>query len=469
MQLVEQHVINKHDPRYRVIDEAAFKSKNLYNAANYEYRQAFIHEGKYLNYNEVQKRMQSHEAYKALPAKVSQQILLVLDRNWKGFREGLAAYYKDPSKFLGRPKPPKYKHKTEGRNILVYTIQAISKPGLKRGLIQPSMLPIEVQTKHKDIDQVRIVPRKEFYMIEVVYEKDVKQAPVNPAYYAGIDIGMNNLVALTSNKPGFRSVLVNGRPVKAVNQFYNKRKAELQKQLRRTGTTKRMQRLTNKRNRRIDHYMHTTSKRIVDLLVEEGIPMLVIGKNNGWKQGSQMSKKTNQNFVNIPHARFISMLTYKAELVGITVRITEESHTSKASLLDLDPLPVWNPDDKAEHTFSGKRIKRGLYRASDGRLMNADTNGAGNIIRKVAPGAFSEARAVEDGKGVLASLVVHPVVRPERLVIFRSVQTEPHSGKVSKAAPYLDPKGKSGQEHGVKSPLKPWYQGQKMGSQVVHG
>src|SRR5215469_16104792 len=271
MQLVEQHVIDRREPRYDVIDEAAYKSKNLYNAANYEYRQAFIHEGKYLNYNEVQKRMQSSDSYKALPAKVSQQILMVLDRNWKGFQEGLAAYYEDPSKFLGRPKPPKYKHKTEGRNILVYTIQAISKPGLKRGPIQPSMLPIEVQTKHKDIDQVRIVPRKGFYVVEVVYEKEVKQADVNPAYYAGIDIGMNNLVALTSNKPHFRSIIVNGRPVKSINQFYNKRKADLQKQLGKTGTTKRMERMTNKRNRRIDHSMHTVSKRIIDVLVKEGI------------------------------------------------------------------------------------------------------------------------------------------------------------------------------------------------------
>src|SRR5216684_1204359 len=383
MQLVEQHVIGKSDPRYSLIDEAAFRSKNLYNAANYEYRQAFIHEGKYLNYNEVQKQMQSHEAYKVLPAKVSQQILMVLDRNWKGFREGLEAYYEDPSKFLGRPKPPKYKHKTEGRNILVYTIQAISKRGLKHGLIQPSMLPIEIQTKQKDIDQVRIVPRKGFYVVEVVYEKDVKQADVNPAFYAGIDIGMNNLVALTSNKPGFQSVLVNGRPVKSVNQFYNKRKADLQKQLGHTGTTARMERMTNKRNRRIDQYMHTASKQIIDLLVKEGIGVLCIGKNDAWKQEANMGKRTNQNFVQIPHARFIAMLTYKAELVGITVKATEESYTSKASLLDLDPLPVRKNGDE-KHTFSGKRVKRGLYRASDGRYINAAINGAANIIRKGA-------------------------------------------------------------------------------------
>jgi IS605 OrfB family transposase len=428
MQLVEQHVIDKNDPRYSVIDEAAFKSKNLYNAALYEIRQSFIHEKKYLNYNEVQRRMQSHEAYKALPAKVSQQVLMVLDRNWKSFFEALEAYNEDPSKFLGRPKLPKYKHKTEGRNILVYTIQAISrgKKGLQRGMIKPSMLPIEVQTKHKDIDQVRIVPRKGFYVVEVVYEQEVKQAEVNPAYYAGIDLGMNNLVALTSNKPHFKSILVNGRPVKSVNQFYNKRKADLQKQLGHTGTTKRMERMTNKRNRRIDNYMHTASKRIIDVLVKEGIGVLCIGKNDAWKQEANMGKRTNQNFVQIPHARFISMLTYKAELVGITVKITEESYTSKASLLDLDPLPVRKNGDE-KHTFSGKRVKRGLYRASDGRKINADINGSGNIIRKVAPDAFG-LKAVEDGKEVLASLVVHPV----RIVVPRTKLKD--SRRVAKAS-----------------------------------
>ncbi len=149
MQLVEQHVIDRSDPRFAVIDEVAFKSKNLYNAANYEIRQTFIHENKYLNYNEMDRRMQSHEAYKALPAKVSQQVLMVLDRNWKSFFEARKAYEEDPSTFTGRPQLPKYKHKTEGRNILIYTIQAISKKGLKYGLIQPSMLPIRVKTKQK--------------------------------------------------------------------------------------------------------------------------------------------------------------------------------------------------------------------------------------------------------------------------------------------------------------------------------
>jgi putative transposase len=150
--------------------------------------------------------------------------------------------------------------------------------------------------------------------------------------------------------------------------------------------------------------------------VKEGIGTLVIGKNEGWKQEANLGKRVNQQFVQIPHARLVAMLTYKAELVGITVKVTEESYTSKASLLDLDPLPVRDPNKSGEkYTFSGKRVKRGLYRASDGRYINADINGAGNTIRKVAPDAFSKVEGVEDGKGeedgkgVLAALVVHPV------------------------------------------------------------
>jgi putative transposase len=405
MQLVEQHVIDSSDPRYAAIDAAAFASKNLYNAALYLVRQTFIFEHRYLNYHEVQKRMQSHEAYKALPRKVSQQVLVLLDKNWKSYFEACKAYEEDPSKFLGHPKLPKYKDKEEGRNILIYTDQAISQRGLKRGLIQPSQLPVSVHTQRKDVAQVRIVPRKGYYVVEVIYERKPVQAPVNPAWYAGIDIGMNNLVALTSNKPAFKAVVVNGRPVKSTNQFYNKRRAELQQKLGRAGTTK-----------RIDHYMHTASHRIIDVLVREGIGVLRIGKNDGWKQEINMGKRNNQQFVQIPHARFIQMLTYKAELVGITVKITEESYTSKASFLDLDPLPVRKNGDETKQTFSGKRVKRGLYQASNGRYINADINGAANIIRKVAPDAFRRAEGVEDGKGTATSLVVHPV----RIVIPRT-------------------------------------------------
>jgi putative transposase len=163
MQLVEQHIISRTDPRYAVIDAAAFASKNLYNAANYELRQAFIQTGRFIPYNRLDKLMQSHEAYRTLPAKVAQWVLKGLVDNWKSFKEARERYQCDPSKFTGRPGLPKYKHKTEGRNILIYTLQALqggqSKKGIQ-GIIQPSMLPIEIPTKHKHIAQVRIVRTK---------------------------------------------------------------------------------------------------------------------------------------------------------------------------------------------------------------------------------------------------------------------------------------------------------------------
>jgi putative transposase len=304
-----------------------------------------------------------------------------------------------PEKFLGRPSLPKYKDKQQGRNLLIYTIQAISKPALRQGFIQPSGLSIRITTAHQNVDQVRIIPRHGFYVVEVVYEQEPVQASVDPQLFAGIDIGVDNLATLTSNKKGFVPRIVNGRPVKSVNQFYNKRKADLDRKLMKMDARRRhshrLERLTTKRTRRINHYLHTASRRIVNLLVEEGIGTLVIGKNANWKQEGEMGKRNNQQFVAIPHARFIEMLAYKAELVGIRVIITEESYTSKCSFLDNEPM-------KKQETYAGKRVKRGLFRASDGRLLNADVNGSANIIRKVAPNAFAD--------GVEAV-----VVRPVRL------------------------------------------------------
>jgi putative transposase len=164
-----------------------------------------------------------------------------------------------------------------------------------------------------------------------------------------------------------------------MNQGYNKLTAELQRRLGHPGTTKQMERLTAHRTRQIDHSLHTASRRIIDLLVAEGIGTLCIGKNPLWKQEVKLGRRGNQNFVNVPHARFVEMLAYKAALVGIQVHFTEESYTCKARFLDADPLLVYGAEDIP--AFSGKRVKRGLYRAADGRHSNADVNGAYNIVR----------------------------------------------------------------------------------------
>lgn len=411
MQLVEQHVIRDTDPRYAAIDRAAFASKNLYNAANYLVRQSYIFEGVYLNFAVVYHRIKDSDAYCALPRKVSNDVLRQLDRDWHSFFAALAAWKADPSHFLGRPRLPRYKDKQQGRNLLIYDRQAISLIGLRRGEIIPSQLSISIHTKQTAVKQARIVPRKGYYVIEVIYEREPVPAAVSPELCAGIDIGLNTLAALTSNKAGFIPRIVNGRPVKSINQFYNKRMAELQQKLGTTDAkkqvTRQLERLTAHRTRQIDHYLHTASRRLIHLLVMEGIGTLCIGKNPLWKQNGRLGKRNNQNFVQVPHARFIEMLTYKAELVGIQVKVTEESYTSKASFLDWDSLPVYGEVNNP--TFSGRRVKRGLYRAADGRHINADVNGSYNIIRKVLPDAF--------GKGI-AGAAVHPVrlsVRTQRV------------------------------------------------------
>ncbi|WP_293285836.1 transposase [Microcoleus sp. PH2017_40_RAT_O_B] len=334
MQLTERHIIKSKERRFVQIDELAFKSKNLYNAANYVLRQSFIYGWGYVNYNEMNRLMKSHAAYKAMPAKVSQQILMLLDKNWKSFFEALKAYKKDASKFTGRPKLPKYKDKVKGRNILVYTIQAISSRQLKNGIIKLSGTEILIKTKvnPERICQVRLVPKCDAYVIEVIYDEPESTASSNN-FVASIDLGLDNLVALTSNQPGFIPLLINGRPLKSINQFYNKRSSQLQSQLKgERKTSPRLQRLTRCRNQKVDNYLHHTSRLIVELLTANQIGTLVIGKNAQWKTEINLGKRTNQNFVSIPHARLIEMLEYKARLVGIKVIVQEESYTSKSSV-----------------------------------------------------------------------------------------------------------------------------------------
>jgi putative transposase len=263
------------------------------------------------------------------------KVLRQLADAWKAFREAKAAYEEDPSTFIGRPKLPKYKHKTEGRNFLIYTMQAVSrgKRSLQRGVIKPSMLPIEVKTQQdpKQIDQVRIIPRNGHYVVEVVYSKKPVQAQVDPAFCVAIDLGVTNLAAITANREGFIPRLVNGRTLKAMNQWYNKRMKELKLCLPKADrecVTRQMGQLTTKRNRQVNHYLHVASKRMIDFLVKEGVGTIIVGKNPLWKQEAGIGKRNNQNFVQIPHARFIDMLTYKASLVGIQVEVQEESYTS---------------------------------------------------------------------------------------------------------------------------------------------
>ena len=217
MRLVEQHCIDRHDPRFAAIDAAAFASKNLYNAALYQTRQAFIHRQQVTSYEELARDMKTSVEFRALPAKVAQWVLRQVTLAWKSYFAACAAWEADPSRFLGHPRLPKYLDQ-RGRNRLTSTEQAISRAPQHRGYVVPSGLDIRVETRQTAIDQVRIVPHASHYTLEVIYERPVMPAEVDPSRVAAVDIGLNTLAALTFNQPGHAPLLVNGRPLKAINQ-----------------------------------------------------------------------------------------------------------------------------------------------------------------------------------------------------------------------------------------------------------
>ena len=398
MQLVEHHRIDRYDPRWVEIDVAAFASKNLYNAALYVTRQAYIKQNHtVIGYEDLDRLMRATEQYRALPAKVAQWIVkqVCLAKN---LFAGCQDWATNPGKYLGHPRLPRYLEK-QGRNLLTYTAQAISRHSKNAGWVVPSGLSIRVATKqaYDTIAQVRIVPHATHYTVEVIYERAITPVDVDPAWVAGIDVGVNNLAALTSNQPGFLPLLVNGRPLKALNQLYNKRRARYQSLLPNGRfTSHRLEILADKRKRQVDSYLHVASRRIVDHLVQHRIGTLVIGKNDGLETSDYLGKRNNQAFVYLPHARFVAMLAYKATLMGIQVILTEESYTSKCSFLDAESCIH-------QAQFVGKRVKRGLFVTATGRTINADVNGSYNMIVKVVPDAFGNGGNGREG------VVVHPV------------------------------------------------------------
>jgi putative transposase len=360
MRLVEQLRLDHHDPRCAAIDAAAFASTRLDNAMLYVTRQAVIHQQQVISYDELARDVQTSMEFRALPAKVAQWVLRQAALAWKRYFAACPAWEAHPSRFLGHPKPPKSRDK-RGRNLLTYTEQVISRSSKNRGYVVPSGLNIRVESRQTAINKARIAPHASHYTVEGISERQVMPADVFPSRVAEAGIGWNNLAAETFNQPGLAPFLVDGRPLKAINQWYNKRRARLQGN-RPEGVyaARQLDILTDKRGRQITDYLHVASRRIVDRLVTYHVGTLVVGRSDGWKQAIGLGKRTNQNCVFVPHARFVARLEYKAELVGIRVVMGEESYTSKCSFLDLEPV------GKQEINV-GKRVKRGWFRASGGR------------------------------------------------------------------------------------------------------
>ena len=387
MNVVESHIIKPSHKDYKELDNLLFLSKNLYNTGLYEVRQHFFKakedssiKYKYLNYYALNTLLKGREDenYRALPANTSQEVLKLINQNFCSFFKTLSM--KRERLMTNKVSIPKYLDSIKGRQVLIYNQMTIGKVLLKKGIIQLPKTKIQIKTKHPEsLRQVRIVPKNGFIIIEVIYEVQERELLKDNSRYLSIDLGINNLATCSSNV--IEPFIIDGRRIKSINQFYNKHKAELQSSLEKNKKfSKRIQHLTNKRNFKILNYLHKASKFIVNQAVLHSLNTIVIGYNKGWKQETNLGKKTNQNFAQIPFEKLVQLISYKAKLQGIQVFLQEESYTSQVSFLEGDCIPTFKKDDSKKNP-SVKRIKRGLYSSPKG-LLNADINGSLNILRK---------------------------------------------------------------------------------------
>jgi len=381
---------------YEVLREMCHIAKNLYNVGLYNIRQYFFQESKYLRYESNYHASKDNENYKLLQAGISQQVLKVVDRSFRSFFNLLQKCKRGEYRYHD-VKLPKYLPK-EGLFPLILSTNAIT---IKDGFllvpmsrefkkIHPKLekisIPFPERLHDKKIKEVRIVPQfnGKFFTIEYVYEQETEPVTFKSDYALGIDFGLDNLATCVSFKDG-ASFIIDGKKIKSINHRWNKEKAKFQSiadKQNLKGVTERIARITIKRNNQVMDVIHKTARYIINYCIVNGISKVIVGYNPDFKRNINIGKVNNQNFVQIPIGKLREQLANLAERYGIKYLEQEESYTSKASFLDADEIPVYNPDKPQEYQFSGKRVKRGLYQSANGITINADVNGAWNILRK---------------------------------------------------------------------------------------
>lgn len=381
------HIIVENDVR---LDKMMHDSLVLYDQALYYQRQSYFESKQFgkiktYSYNELWNIVKHDEAYTDTKLDISPKTYAIrqVSNNWFAFIKALMAYKKNPDKFHGKPKMPNYLYKRKNYNIIQFDKTRFRKINkIENSFYLPCSdykINVPKQIKFENIRQVTI---QKFYgktRINIIFEdKETKKNNFDSNSAIGIDIGVNNLCAITSNDKAF-SYVINGRPLKSMNQYFNKLYAETKSILEKCNkskTSKKVERLCRKRYNKIDNYLNNVSKKIIDLCIEHNINTIYIGHNPNWKQESKMSKQNNQNFVQIPFNKLIDQLKHKASrYIDLNVVVVEESYTSKVDHLAFESL-------EHHEEYSGKRIKRGLFMSSTGKLLNADINGSIGILRK---------------------------------------------------------------------------------------
>ena len=364
-------------------------SKNLFNQTNYILRNQFFNHNRMSSYKTLAKEfsipsaLEENNNFQKLPAKTAQWTIKKVKQSWTSFFGALRSYKKNPELFNGVPKPPKYKHKN-GEFMLVLTNQQCH---IENGILKfPKIMDLEVETRlaHIDLREVRIIPNGIGYNVEIVYAKEISDtSDINPKRILGIDIGVRNIITI-GNNISEKGIAVRGGVLKSINQYFNKELSRLKSVNDKQGNkenTKRINKLYMVRNRKIRDVMHKISNAVMAYAITNEIDTIVIGHNNGWKQSVDIGKKNNQNFVQIPFNMLINQIYYKGQEHNINVIIQEESYTSKCSFLDNETI-------EEHETYLGKRIKRGIFKSSNGTLIHADLQASYNIIKKAIPEAF---------------------------------------------------------------------------------
>lgn len=370
MRLVERHIVK--DNRF---EEICHKSGLLYNHVLYNVRQGIFSKN-YLKEYEFSTKLNGENQFdfRNLPCAVSQQVTAQVFSTIKGWMRSVKEFEKNPSKFHLKPKLPKYKSGKK-QNMIVFTTGACRIRNNHIYFVKNIIKPIKTNVNKEELKQVRIVPQATCYVVEVIYERREQNLNLQKDNFLSVDLGLNNLCTCTNNVSQ-RFFIVNGKVVKSFNQWFNKTKARQMSFVGDKGTSKRLKRLICYRNLWINDKMHKISRFIIDFCKKNDIGTIVIGLNKNWKQNVNLGNKNNQKFVEIPFSSLINKISYKAKLVGIDVKITEESYTSKVDHLSFESL-------EKHDIYLGKRKKRGLFQSSVNQLINADINGSIGIARKV--------------------------------------------------------------------------------------
>ena len=395
MDLTEKEIIYSTDERFDLIKELCHLSKNLYNASLYDVRRYYFETKLYRTWQSQRPIFtKNHNPdYYALQSHLAGEVLMQVGRQFIGFFN---------NKSNKKKRIPRYKDKN-GYNIITFPKITISKQiefdetkQIYTYTLCKKSYHLKIQSTKPNVKMVKFVYDENNDLIKCfkIYENEHPKFKKDNSRYFSIDPGLNNIVSIYNNI-GIRPLLYNGRPIKSINQYYNKINAKLRSELpTNIKSSKKLKQLSFKRSNKIDYEMHKISNHIINEAVKNNISKIFIGNNIGWKNEINTGRRNNQNFVNIPHTKLFNQLLYKGLLKGIEIIFTEESYTSKANFFDKDELPVYGESDN--HKFSGRRIKRGLYKDSKGNLWNADLNGAATIMRKCSDKSYKNIRKTKE-------------------------------------------------------------------------